>query len=166
MKRAILTAAFAASLFATPAFAEDTSVCGAGMVCANKPQTIVAALQAAGFRAQLTTDSVKDPFIKSAASGYNFDIYFYGCAKNVNCENIQFRVSYAKDSTNTVELANEWNTNKRFGQAYIEGDGSFTVDFDVTMVGGLNAKNFADVLDRWNNTLGTLSQFWKDHPSK
>jgi Putative bacterial sensory transduction regulator len=151
-------------LASTVAVAEDKGPCGAGLVCANAPATVLKGLQDAGYRAKLDKDSAGDPTISSSASGYNYEIYFYGCKANVNCDSLQFHISFEKDDANTPELANKWNRDKRFGQASISDKGSFVMGFDVTTQGGLNAKNFADVVDWWQVTLGNLRTFFAENP--
>ncbi len=151
-------------LAATPALAADTEPCAKGLICASNPATVVAALQEAGYKAQLGKDNEGDPKVSSSAAGYDFDIYFYGCKANKQCDSLQFRISFEKDGANTFELANTWNGNKRFSQAYISDKGSFVADYDVTTAGGLTKANFADVVDWWSVTLGNLKTFFKENP--
>jgi hypothetical protein len=152
--------------FASAAHAADTDECPVDLICASKPETVVSVLQKAGYQAKLDTDKTGDPMISSAASGYNYDIWFYGCETNKDCDSLQFQISFLKDETNTVDLANVWNKSKRFGQANIDDKGRFVVSFDVTTVGGLTPKNFDDVVVWWSGTLANLGKFWKEHPSK
>ncbi|MFM9978960.1 MAG: YbjN domain-containing protein [Sphingomonadaceae bacterium] len=147
-----------------PAMAADTDPCGKDLVCASDPQTVLKALQTAGYRAKLDKDGSGDPMISSSASGYNFDIYFYGCKANTSCDSMQFQISFEKDAANTLALANKWNASKRFSQAYISDKGSFVMNYDVTTVGGINAANFADVIDWWQVMLGNLRTFFADNP--
>lgn len=161
----ISAAAVAALASASPAAAVDTAKCGAAMVCASKPETIVAALQAAGYKAKASVDSTGDPSIESAASGYRFDIYFYGCKNHVDCSSLQFQISWGNDPIHTPALANEWNRKERFAQASIGDKHQFVVSYDVTTVGGINQKNFADTIDWWQTMLNDLQTFWRDHPS-
>jgi len=151
-------------LAAGPAAAEDKGPCGADLVCANSPETVLKGLQDAGYRAKIGKDSTGDPQISSSASGYNFEIYFYGCKANVNCDSLQFQTSFAKDGANTAQLANKWNSTKRFSQAFISDKGSFVINYDVTTAGGLTTKNFADVVDWWQVTLGNLRTFFAENP--
>lgn len=151
-------------LAATPALAADTEPCGNGMICASNPATVVAALQDIGYRAKLDKDKEGDPKVSSSAAGYDFDIYFYGCKANKQCDSLQFRISFEKDGANTFELANKWNSGKRFSQAYISDKGAFVADYDVTTAGGLTKANFADVVDWWSVTLGNLKTFFQDNP--
>jgi len=151
-------------LIGAPAFAADREPCATGMICASKPATLATAMQNAGYRAKLDKDSDGDPTISSAASGYDFDVYFYGCELKELCDSVQFQVSFTKDSTNTPELANEWNGDKRFSQAWIAKDGSFVVAYDLSTRGGVNQKNFEDVLSNWSRILGNLRAFFDKHP--
>lgn len=115
-----LLLAMVAAFIAVPALAVDKEPCGAGLICASKPDTVVSALQDAGYKGKMTKDDSGDPMVSSSASGYDFDVYFYGCKENKQCDSLQMRVSFAKDRANTTELANKWNKGKRFSQAYID----------------------------------------------
>ncbi|MET0370278.1 MAG: YbjN domain-containing protein [Sphingobium sp.] len=151
-------------LFASqPAAASDKDPCAAGMVCASKPTTIVDALQAAGFRATLSKGEDGDPKVESSAEGYKFSIFFYGCQKAELCDSLQFWISFADDGTNTPELANKWNNKRRFGQMAVSDAKSLSMSYDVTTMGGLPAKNFADVIEWWATMLGELGKFFKEN---
>jgi Putative bacterial sensory transduction regulator len=162
--RTIIAAACAVmSLSASSALASDKAVCIDGNVCASKPQTVVTALQDAGFRAKLGKDGDGDPMISSAAGGYNFDIYFYGCELHALCDSLQFGVGFDADPAYTVVLTNEWNKSKRFGYAAINDKGAFWMRYDVsTLGGGLPAKNFADVIDWYQDRLTELRKFFDE----
>jgi len=156
----------AACMIGTNAWALDKDVCAAGMVCASKPQTIVDALQAAGFRATLSkSDTTGNPKIESAANGYKFGIYFYGCEKNVQCDAIQFLLSFQDDGTHTPELANKWNKDKRFIQMSVDDDRMLDLSYDLTTMGGLPARNFADVIEWWAAMMGEAGRFFKENPA-
>lgn len=151
------------AMVAAPAFASDPDPCGAGLVCASDPKSVVKALQAEGYKAQLgKSDSTGNPRIDSSASGYKFIVFFYECEKGLKCGSLQFQVSFADDGTNTPELANKWNNTKRFLQMSVDDDKSLSASMDVATVGGLNPKNFADVLDWWSTMLGELNKFFKE----
>ncbi|WHO37140.1 YbjN domain-containing protein [Sphingobium sp. AP49] len=140
--------------------------CAANLVCASRPQSVVEALQGAGYKAALTKNkSSGNPMIESAASGYNFTVYFYGCEKAANCNSLQFAINFADDGGNTPELANKWNQSKRFIQMSIADDKTLDVAYDVSTIGGLNQDNFADVVDWWAVMLGELGKFFKENPA-
>lgn len=161
----IAAALLGGALAVSPALAIDADPCGTNMVCASNPQSIVDALQTAGYRARLTkSETTGNPRIESAASGYNFNIYFYECDRGQKCGSIQFYISFVDDGTNTPELANKWNSTKRFLQMSVANDKSLSVSMDISTIGGLNAKNFADVIDWWSLMLGELNKFFKEQP--
>jgi hypothetical protein len=148
------------AFLAFPCAANAQATCGAKMVCASDPQTVVSALQTAGYKAQLGTDGEGDPKIDSSASGYNFTVYFYNCKDHKACSSLRFLVSFENDGTNTPELANKWNKAKRFSQMSVEDDGSLDFAYDVTTTGGLNQTNFADVIDWWQTMLAEARKFF------
>ena len=169
MNRSKSYAALAAILlaWAAPAPAANTPSCAAGMVCAASPDTVIAALQAQGLRAKLAEATPgKPPQIVSAAGGYNFDIFFEGCKDGKACTSLNFWISFTKDPANSADLANEWNSQKRFStMSFDKTDGSLAISYDVTTVGGLNAENFGDVVDWWSSLLGAARKFFDAHPA-
>jgi hypothetical protein len=168
MQKFVMAAMAAAGLWALPsAQAQDAAQtvqapCGKDQVCANAPQSVFAAMEKAGYKPKLTTDGQGDPMIESDESVYHFDVYFYGCNdKHTNCDSLRFEVLFEKAPENTPELANKWNATKRFLQAYVRDDGQMALAYDLAMIGGLNQRNFGDVLDWWDSQLGELSKFFK-----
>lgn len=152
-------------LGAFPALAADTAPCGRGLICANAPKSVADAISAAGYKAQLGTDDVGDPKIRSAANGYDFNIFFYDCDKGKACAGLQFQIIFADDGKNSLALANEWNRKKRFAQMSIQPDKSLRVSYDVTTKGGMTAANFADVVDWWAVMMGELRVYFKEQAS-
>ena len=144
-----------------PASAEDKAPCGAGMVCASKPETVMAAMEKAGFKPKLSKDNGGDPMIESDEAIYHFDVYFYGCENHINCDSLRFEAIFEKAPENTIELANKWNVSKRFLQASVRDSGEIAFAYDVPTIGGVNDANFADVLDWWTSELNELGKFFK-----
>ncbi|WP_176591065.1 YbjN domain-containing protein [Sphingobium sp. EM0848] len=166
MKKTAIAAALWAAFMTTSGQAADSDPCGPGLVCANDPQTVVRALQAEGYKAALgKSKTTGNPKIESAASGYDFTIFFYECEQGKNCGSLQFQLSFEDDGGNTPELANKWNKDKRFSQMSVWDDHSLALAYDVTTVGGLNQKNFADVIDWWAVMLGEAAKFFKENPA-
>jgi hypothetical protein len=169
MRNLMLAAAMTAGFAAMPAAqAQDAPAseaqppCTKDLVCANAPQTVFAAMEKAGFKPKMTTDGQGDPMIESDESAYHFDVYFYGCDKqHANCDSLRFEVLFEKAPENTFALANKWNAEKRFLQAYIRDDQQMALAYDLAMIGGLSQRNFADVLDWWDSQLGELGKFFK-----
>ena len=130
----------------------------AQMVSGQNPQSVVNALQNAGYKAELTKDATGDPLIRSSSGGTNFAIFFFGCTKNVQCATIQFFAGYT-DKKPTLSLMNDWNSKKRFGRAYIADSGAARIEMDVDLDdGGMSAKLFEDNVEFW---VVTMSAFEK-----
>lgn len=163
----IMLAAFAVVIgIASPASATDKTPCAAGRVCASKPETVVSALQNAGYKAKLDKNDDGDPMISSSTAGYNYDMILLGCELHAFCDSIQFTITFTKDSSMTPAMANDWNADKRFSQAAIIKDGRFGLYYDVSTMGGLPTANFEDVLKRWDQAIGALDTFFAAHPVK
>lgn len=153
MNRKILAAAAVAAMAfaACPATAQT--------VDPARPQSLVTALQNAGYKAVLEKDDEGDPKIKSAASGANFSIYFYGCTNNVNCRSIQFSSGFTVKAKPDHARMNEWNSKNRFGQAYLDKENDPWLQFDVVMDGGIPPALFEATLDRWSAAIGSFQKF-------
>lgn len=162
MRPFIYAAGFAALCLSAPVSAEDATPCGAGLVCASAPQTVMAAMEKGQYQPKLTKDGEGDPMIESDQAPYHFDVYFYGCKDHKNCDSLRFEALFEKAPENTPAFVNKWNSKKRFLQAFVRDDGQMAVAFDVATIGGLNQANFADVLDWWNSQLGELATFFKE----
>ncbi len=128
-------------------------------VDAARPSSLVAALQEGGYKAALDTDGSGDPRIKSAASGANFSIYFYGCTANTNCKSIQFSTSYTVKPKLTLQKINEWNAKNRFAQAYLDQDGDPVIQFDVVLQNGAPSRLFLASVERWTTAMGAFQTF-------
>lgn len=127
-----------------------TDVVQAQTVHAGDPQSIVAALQSAGYKAELTKDDSGDPLVSSASSGTEFSVYFFGCEKGRDCTSVQFYAGYKTDKPLPFELINEWNASKRFAKVYISKTGGGRIELDVNLdPGGISRALFVDTLDVW-----------------
>lgn len=153
------------ALGASGAQATDKEPCAPNMVCASAPATVGAALIKAGYQGLVSKAKDGDPQIESAAAGYKFWVDFYGCDKNVQCDSLQFYAAFEGGPARDAAFANDWNSTKRFAQLSIrKKDGMIELRYDVTTAGGLNAANFADVIDWWATMLGGFDKFLADHP--
>lgn len=160
----IVAAAFAAML-AVPATAKDAEPCGKDLICASDPTTVAAQMMRSGYQAMIGKDNQGDPKIDSAASGYKFGVYFYGCEANKACDSLQLYASFDADPARDAAFANKWNETKRFTQMAIDKDGDVRLTYDVATIGGLTRKNFGDVLDWWTSMLGTFEKFSNENPA-
>lgn len=129
----------------------------ASPVSAADPQSIVRLLQDEGYKAQLDKDSTGDPMIISAANGFQFGIYFYGCEDHRNCKSIQFQAGYTtdKDKKLSAEKMSEFNQSWRFAKASLDADRDPAISFDVVFGGSpMAAPMFAEALASWTESMG------------
>ena len=130
----------------------------AQMVRASDPQSVVAAMQAGGYKAILGKDSTGDPKIESASSGAKFIINFYGCTKNVACKTVTFYAGWTGTNTSMSQV-NEWNKAKRFSRGYIDKDGDPVMEFDVDLdAGGMSQGLFIDNAQFWEASMGAFKK--------
>jgi Putative bacterial sensory transduction regulator len=137
---------------ASPAGAET-------FVRAQDPQTVVAAMQGAGFTAKIGTDKGGDPMITSGYSGTAFRVFFYNCTKNRDCATVQFHTGYDLDKPVTLEQINEWNRTQRFARAFLDKDNDPIVEMDIDLDdGGVSNALFLDNLEFWTSSLGEFER--------
>jgi hypothetical protein len=121
-------------------------------VTAKDPQSIVQAMQAAGYQAKLDVDKVGDPMVKSSTSGTQFGVYFYNCTDHKDCTSIQFQTGFDTDpgKAPSLEVINRWNTTKRYTAAYLDDEGDPGISMDVNLDhGGIASDLFEDNLQLW-----------------
>ena len=151
MKFKWLALAAAAAVHSAPAASQ--------MVTAQDPQSIAAALQKAGYPAQVGTDKVGDPLVTSSRSGTTFQIYFYNCTANANCATVTFHSGYDLKTNIGLEKINEWNRTKRFGRAYLDKENDPILEMDVDLDdGGVSTALFHDNVEFWASVLGEFEK--------
>lgn len=151
MKASLFAAALLGALIAFPAHAQ--------LVRAQDPQTVVDAMQGAGFAAKLGVDRLGDPKIDSSASGTRFTVFFYNCTANKDCATVQFHSGFDLQTPVTLEQINEWNRSQRFGRAYLDKENDPVIEMDVDLDdGGLSRALFEDNLEFWTSVLGKFER--------
>jgi len=129
------------------------------LVRAQDPQSLVRAMQANGYTAQLTADQTGDPMIRSAAGGTNFQVLFYNCTNHRECATVQFHVGYDLKTAPSLESINEWNRSQRFGSAHLDKENDPILEMDVDLDdGGLSPLLFIDNLEFWTSALGRFEK--------
>jgi Putative bacterial sensory transduction regulator len=145
-------------LAASPALAIDPDPCGADMVCASNPDSVVKALQSRDYRAQLTeSQGSGDPLIVSGVEGYQFFVLLTGCEQHKKCGTLEFFLEPSVDKP-TPALANKLNNHISFIQAMVGDDNTLSVAMYVATGGGLNQRNFTDVLGNWSGVVEAVSE--------
>jgi hypothetical protein len=151
MKLAVL--AGVAFFMAAPAAAQ--------MVSAKDPQTLVAALQAKGYQAELGSAG-GEPAITSGAGGIKFTIFFENCSDGKNCTTVNFMTGFT-DVEATLAKVNEWNRQNRFARAYIDGDDDPVLKMDVDLDHqGIARANFNEYVDIWGSLAPKFLAFLRE----
>ena len=133
-------------------------------VTAADPSSVAAALQGAGYRAELTKDDDGDPLIKSSSSGTDFLILFYACTRNVDCRTVQFYAGYSDPKNASLASLNQWNGAHRFGRAYLTDKGSARIEMDVDLdAGGMSRALFSDNVTVWTQVMARFESFIYGH---
>lgn len=110
--------------------------------------------------ATLETQSSGDPKISGRLNGVPYQLYFYNCVENANCEDINFYAGFL-DIKPDLETINTWNRDKRFGKAYLDSDLDAVIEWDVNLEFGVTRENldanfgvWALVLDQYTTYIG------------
>lgn len=147
-----LTMAIAIMGLAVPALAEDV------LLDLSTAEKVQAAVQAAGYKAELKKNDDGSQYILSAANGDPFTIDLTDC-KALKCNGLSFQTFYKPEAIFTSEFGNDWNDNKRFLKVSVNKAGELREWFDVTTLGKLTKENFADVIDWYVSMDAELAKF-------
>jgi hypothetical protein len=63
-----------------------------------------------------------------------------------------------------VQLLGKWrfDRRKRYGKAYLDGDGDPALDMDVEVAGGVATENLRESIDTWRAVLGMFRRSLSD----
>lgn len=107
-----------------------------------------------GYDVKLEKDDSGDPYLVSTKGDTSFVVIFYGCDKNKDalkrvCGDVQFRSSYEAPEAASLNRMNKWNTDFRFGKAYVDDDGDPTIEMVLNMSGGVTTSYIRNILKWW-----------------
>lgn len=129
------------------------------LVGATDPAVLASLIEDYGYPAEITVDSVGDPLIKSSAHGYNFDMFFYDCTDNVQCQAVQFAVTFDLEDGMSLTSAQDFNRDKRWVKVYMDEESDPRVEMDVNLRGGVSPENFTDSFDWWLIMMGEFVEY-------
>ncbi|HVJ72107.1 MAG TPA: YbjN domain-containing protein [Sphingomicrobium sp.] len=122
-------------------------------------QSVVSALQRAGYKALVKKDEDGAPFVQSGQGGYEFLVFFYGCEDGVNCDTVQFYAGFDEHKADLAKI-NSWNADNRFGRAYLSEKGSARIEMDVDLEdGGMSPALFEDNVEYWVAAMSKFATF-------
>ncbi|WP_424944513.1 YbjN domain-containing protein [Aliiroseovarius crassostreae] len=149
--KSIFSAICLTTALALPAAAEN--------ITAANPQSLMDFFASENATAKMTEDNVGDPKIDMKYYSTEFSVYFYGCDDGKSCDAIQFFSGYATKGEVAIAKINKWNTEQRFGRAYLTDEGAARVEYDIyTGADGITAEDFSEMFEIWTNLLGKFEK--------
>jgi hypothetical protein len=130
----------------------------AGTINDISGQELAGIMEDAGYRAVLGTDDLGDPMVTSAASGAKFQILMYGCDAG-RCDSLQFNAGFDMEAGIDHARVNEWNRERRFGNAWIDEERDPWLELDLDLEGGATAAQVRDYVELWDALLGQFQAF-------
>ncbi len=129
------------------------------LVEANDPYRLMSLLREAGYAVELTTDNVGDPRISAALNGTNFSVYFYDCENGTACKTLQFSAGFDLRDGLSLESANSWNREKRYGTVYLDEENDPYLQMDVNIDYGVTEENFVDNFNLYTRLLEDFEDY-------
>ena len=123
----------------------------ADIIDAEDPEAILDIAKGFGS-ARLDTDSAGDPKIVGRINGTRYGILFYGCSNGKQCDDIQFFTAWAGVTVSMNEI-NKWNSEKRFGKAYLDDEGDPVLEMSSNIDYGVTERNLEDSFDWWSKAV-------------
>ncbi len=111
------------------------------------PKEVQAWLLDSGYQAEL--DKVGDEsYLKSTTDDVTFEVHFYDC-KDGRCASIQFNAGFDIDGKITADQANEWNSEKRYIDCFVDEEGDPWFTYDVNLSPGGTRESLDDAFAVW-----------------
>ncbi len=149
------------------------SLCVSATASSAQAETIYARdidkiLQIAGSYgpAELVDQSAAAPIIRGEMDGVVYLITFYGCAEvGQSCTDVQFAALWdaGADLSPTgpdLPRVNEWNRDRRFGNAYIDVDGVVILKMEMNIEHGAERGTVVSTFEWWRLALRNFSTFY------
>ncbi|WP_341502328.1 YbjN domain-containing protein [Gallaecimonas sp. GXIMD4217] len=128
----------------------------AAMITAKDPQAILNIAKGYGS-AVLEKDSAGDPKIRGRIEGIGYSIFFYGCKDGKSCDDIQFNAGWSGTEV-TLSDVNRWNSQKKFGKAFIDSEGDPILQMAVNIDHGVSEMNLEDTFNWWQVAMKGFKQ--------
>ncbi len=142
-------------VFATPSAAQANDV-----VTAKQPAGMVIAMLNAGYDAELATDDLGDPLIKSEIAGYPLRIYFYDCNEDTHedCGSIQLVTGFDRKRPWTADAAVKFANGYRFAAVSLDGEGDPYLRWDIVTDDGIPTRVFVKGLRLFEETVRVAAE--------
>lgn len=139
-----------------PAPADD-----AGLVTAEDPQTVVDALEALGYPAELGALDDGSPTISLRIAELNTYIDFYDCDDDMaDCYTLLFGVDLDLKDGTTPGRVNEWNRKHVIGRVWTDDNADPTLDQALSTYDGISTDVFASNVKTWAEVVEQFKTFF------
>lgn len=130
------------------------------LVDATDAKKLVSIIRDLGYRAELETDAMGDPLIRSSVGGTRFAIVFYGCdeKRHDNCDLLLYKVGYDMKEGVDLDVVNRWNATQLVGRAYRDDVDDPWLEMAWNMTGGVSARNFESTFEWWEVTVAEFEE--------
>jgi hypothetical protein len=146
------------SMFAGSAVALALTVSAQAQTLVTGADTAEILNAARGYgAANLTTQNNGDPQITGKIDGVTYQIYFRNCTDGTDCEDLNFYLGFL-DLKPSLEDINDWNFNKRFSRAYLDGDQDACVEMDLDLVKGVTPEYLDSQFGLWAMVVGQFAE--------
>lgn len=135
---------------ASPAAADDRQTGGPTILDEASPDAIIAALESAGFEAEIGKEDDGDPKISSTDKGQPFGVHFYGCKEHEHCTYVQFTQGWNLKKGITLDKIDKWNNDNVWGQAYRDDEKDPWLALTVNFKGGVTPDYLDDMIEWWS----------------
>jgi len=89
-----------------------------------------------------------DPRIAGSINGIPYYVFFMNCADATPCEDLNFYAAFGGVKP-PLDVINEWNRDRRFGNAYLDADLDAAIEFDVNLEHGVSRDNLDAAFSIW-----------------
>lgn len=119
---------------------------------------VAAALQKAGYPADVTADHSGVPTIRGSTGKVLFFVHFYQCGAELRCASVEFTAAFQHNHV-TAATIGAWNREERFGRAYLDTRGIAWVAMDVDTSRGMTPEVLLANSQRWITVLNGFGTF-------
>ncbi len=116
-------------------------------------------VRGAGLPAEIATTDKGDRYIKSVQSGASFELDFYDCGKDGRCGSLQFQTSFQRPGGFSIDKINQWNGEQRYASAFLDGQHSAFLHYDVSLAPGRTYEGLTDDFAVWRNDVVRFRTF-------
>ncbi|WP_228243713.1 YbjN domain-containing protein [Porphyrobacter sp. GA68] len=130
-----------------------------GVISAQDPAGVAAAMRYAGYPAVITKDALGDPMIETEYAGYKGTVLFYGCDTQTHsgCDALQLSVGLDRSAPLDNAAVSGFMRKQRFASVFLDDEGDPWIQFDIVTLGGIPAPVFLKALDLYSWSLTAIA---------